>query len=272
MTLDTLPGGASSPDARSPRDIRRAMRRGAMNHTTAGLANGYAQTNLVIVPERYADDFLRFCSANRACCPVLDITRPGDPIARSLGEDVDLRTDLPRYRIYAEGQLLEEVDDVSRHWRDDLVGFSIGCSFSFEEALAADGVPLRHVTHRRVVPMYRTSIPLVTVGPFGGGAVVSMRPMPPAAAIRAIQVTSDMPSVHGAPLHIARPELIGIEDLSQPDFGDPPALEADDIPVFWGCGVTPQAALMAAKLPFAITHAPGHMLITDIPNHRLKYR
>ncbi|MFC0268677.1 putative hydro-lyase [Kushneria aurantia] len=258
--------------ALSPAQARRHIRSGDWSVTTAGLANGFAQTNLVAIPAAFADDFLRFCMANRACCPILDVTQPGDPIPHSLGKGIDLRTDLPRYRVYIDGLMSEEVTDVSAFWRDDLVSFSIGCSFSFEEALLADGVPLRHVEQGSVVPMYRSTIPLVASGPFGGSAVVSMRPMPPAAAIRAIQITSDMPSVHGAPLHIARPDLIGIDDLMQPDFGDPPTMEENDIAVFWGCGVTPQAALMSARIPFALTHAPGYMLITDIPNHKLKYR
>ncbi|WP_251977713.1 putative hydro-lyase [Salinicola avicenniae] len=256
----------------TPAAARQAIRRGDWPHTTTGIANGYAQVNLVIIPEAYASDFLRFCMANRPSCPVLDVTEPGSPLPASLGEDIDLCRDVPRYRVYEHGELVDQPTDLSTRWRDDLVTFSIGCSFSFEEPLIAEGVPVRHMAARSIVPMYRTNIPLVPAGPFHGHCVVSMRAMHPTDAIRAVQITTDMPSVHGAPLHLSRPDLIGIEDIHRPDFGDAPVMEADDIPVFWACGVTPQIALMNAKLPFAMAHAPGHMLITDIPNHRLKYR
>ncbi|WP_081803655.1 putative hydro-lyase [Halotalea alkalilenta] len=255
-----------------PLEARHAIRRGDWPRSTAGLSDGHAQANLAIIPARYADDFLRFCMANRAACPLLDVTQPGDPHPVSLGEDIDLRSDVPRYRIYEHGRLVAEPGEIGEFWQDDLVSFSIGCSFSFEGALMQDGIELRHITHQRVVPMYRTNIELVGAGPFTGTMVVSMRAMPPRDAIRAVQITTDMPSVHGAPVHLAEPGQIGITDLMQPDFGDPPVIENGDIPVFWACGVTPQVALMNAGLPFAITHAPGHMLITDIPNSRLKYR
>ncbi|WP_110640629.1 putative hydro-lyase [Salinicola sp. CPA57] len=256
----------------SPADARAAIRRGDWPNTTTGIAKGYAQANLVIIPEAYASDFLRFCMANRAACPVLDVSEPGSFHPQALGDAIDLRTDVPRYRVYEHGELVDEPADLVSRWRDDLVTFSIGCSFSFEEPLLAEGVPVRHMAARTIVPMYRTRIPLIPAGPFHGSYVVSMRAMPPADAIRAVQITTDMPSVHGAPLHLARPELIGIDDIHRPDFGDAPVMEAGDIPVFWACGVTPQVALMNAKLPFAMAHAPGHMLITDIPNYRLKYR
>lgn len=256
----------------SPRLARRAIREGKWSGVTTGISNGYAQGNLAVIPQAYAADFMRFCMFNRAPCPILDVTAPGTPFTENLGEDIDLRTDLPRYRVFKDGNPIDEPSDLLSQWRDDLVAFVIGCSHSFEESLEQEGVPLRHREDGRAVPVYRTNIPLKPAGPFHGNCVVSMRPMPPADVIRAIQITTDMPSVHGAPVHIGHPEMIGIEDISSPDFGDAPVMKDGDIPVFWACGVTPQIVLMNACLPLALTHAPGNMLITDVPNHSLKYR
>ncbi|QEM80337.1 putative hydro-lyase [Halomonas binhaiensis] len=255
----------------TPQQARRLIRDGHWQQHTSGLAAGHAQANLVILPEAQADDFLRFCQANPKPCPVLDVTAPGDPYPRSLGDDIDLRYDLPTYRVYRDGKLSEERHDITDLWRDDFVAFSIGCSFSFEEALIAEGLEVRHISERRNVPMYRTNIPLIGSRLFGGEMVVSMRPFTAAQAIRAIQITSDMPRVHGAPIHLGDPAQIGISDLQQPDFGDSPVIHQGEIPVFWACGVTPQLALENAALPLVITHSPGHMLITDIPNHRFKF-
>lgn len=245
------------------------MRTGAYNGHTAGMAPGHVQANLAILPRAQADDFLRFCQRNPKPCPLLAVTEPGDPMLPTLGEGLDLRSDLPRYRVWREGQLANEVDDIAALWRDDLVGFAIGCSFSFEEALLEAGVPLRHVAEGRNVAMYRTSVPTQPAGMFHGPLVVSMRPMKAADAIRAVQVTSRFPQVHGAPVHIGDPALIGIADLSRPDFGDPVAVAHDELPVFWACGVTPQSVVMAARPAFCITHAPGCMLVTDLLNHRI---
>lgn len=257
----------------NPAQARAAIRSGSWARPTAGLAKGFAQTNLAIVPSEYAADFLRFCMANRQACPILDVTAPGDPCPASIGGNIDLRSDLPRYKIFENGLVVDEPSDITHYWRDDLVSFSIGCSFSFEEPLMADGVRMKHIEQGTGVPVYRTNIPLIPAGPFGGNLVVSMRPLTPTDAIRAVQITTDMPSVHGAPVHIAKPELIGIDNLMEPDFGFPPIIDEDtELPVFWACGVTPQIALMNAALPFAISHAPGYMLITDVPNHTLKYR
>jgi uncharacterized protein YcsI (UPF0317 family) len=187
----------------------------------------------------------------------------------ALGADLDLRTDLPRYRIWRNGEMVEETADILGHWREDLVAFVIGCSFSFEEALVEDGIALRHLSCGANVAMYRTSIPTRPAGPFSGPLVVSMRPMKAADAIRAVQITSRFPAVHGAPVHLGRPDLIGIRDLARPDYGDAVAVEEDEIPVFWACGVTPQAVIAAARPPFAITHAPGCMLVTDLRNSRM---
>ena len=245
------------------------MRTGAYNGHTAGMAPGHVQANLAILPRAQADDFLRFCQRNPKPCPLLAVTEPGDPLLPTLGEGLDLRSDLPRYRVWREGQLVDEVDDIAALWRDDLVGFAIGCSFSFEEALLEAGVPLRHVAEGRNVAMYRTSVPTQPAGMFHGPLVVSMRPMKAADAIRAVQVTSRFPQVHGAPVHIGDPALIGIADLARPDFGDPVAVADDELPVFWACGVTPQSVVMAARPAFCITHAPGCMLVTDLLNHRI---
>lgn len=255
----------------TPLEVRRVIRRGDWTRHTSGLAPGFAQVNLVILPARHADDFMRLCLMNPRPCPLLDVTEPGDPSPRALGDDIDLRHDLPRYRLYRHGALDRECTDIDAYWQDDFVSFSIGCSFSFEEALIAEGLEVRHLSHGRNVPMYRTDRPLIPGGVFAGQLVVSMRPFPAAQAIRAIQITTDMPRVHGAPVHIGHPELLGIRDLATPDYGEPPVMHADDLPVFWACGVTPQLAIEQAKLPLVITHSPGHMLVTDIPNQRLKY-
>ena len=187
----------------------------------------------------------------------------------SLAKDLDIRSDLPRYRVWRHGELVEEPIDISHVWRDDLVAFAIGCSFSFEEALIEDGIEVRHIACGRNVPMYRTSIACVPAGVFHGPMVVSMRPMRPADAIRAVQITSRFPSVHGAPVHFGMPDQIGIKDINKPDYGDPVPIKAGEVPVFWACGVTPQAAIATAKPAFCITHAPGSMLITDLRNSSL---
>ena len=227
------------------------------------------QGNVVILPKALADDFLRYCQLNPKPCPVLAVSQPGDPMLPKLGADIDIRTDVPRYRVWRRGELIDEPTDLRALWRDDLVTFVIGCSFSFEQALLDAGLSLRHVDQNRNVAMYRTNIATEAAGPFHGPMVVSMRPLKAKAAIRAIQVTSRFPDVHGAPVHLGDPSLIGIADLSQPDYGDAVDVMPDELPVFWACGVTPQAAIAQAKPEFCITHAPGAMLITDLLNHQL---
>jgi uncharacterized protein YcsI (UPF0317 family) len=248
---------------------RRRIRTGAFTGPTSGLAPGNVQANLAILPKAIANDFLRFAQANPKPCPVLAVSEPGDPSFPTLGHDVDIRTDVPRYRVWRHGELVEEPTDVRHVWRDDLVSFAIGCSFSFEEALIEDGIEVRHIALDCNVPMYRTSIPCVPAGVFHGPLVVSMRPLRPADAIRAVQITSRFPSVHGAPVHIGLSEQIGIKDISKPDYGDAVPVGPDELPVFWACGVTPQAAVAAVKPEFCITHAPGSMLITDLRNSKL---
>ncbi len=245
---------------------RLAIRARTHRGPTSGLAPGFVQGNLAILPQRLAADFLRFCQLNPKPCPLIGSSAPGDWRVPELGEDLDIRTDLPRYRVWRNGELVAEPDDITEFWRDDLVSFVIGCSFSFEEALMTDGIEMRHITLARNVPMYRTSLPTKEAGPFHGPMVVSMRPMKPADAIRAIQITTRFPAVHGAPVHIGKPELIGIADLAKPDYGDALPVRDDEIPVFWACGVTPQSVIATVKPDFCITHYPGSMLVTDRKN------
>ena len=263
--LASAPDSAPSPVAAA----RAAIRRGEWTTHTSGLADRHVQGNLVILPLALAGDFLRYCQRNPKPCPVLAISEPGDPRLPALGADIDIRTDVPRYRVWRHGELVDEPTDVTALWRDDLISFVIGCSFSFEQALLDAGLPLRHVSEGKNVAMYRTNIATEPAGPFHGPMVVSMRPMLASAAIRAIQITSRFPNVHGAPVHIGDPTLIGIVDLSQPDYGDAVAVMPGELPVFWACGVTPQAAITQARPEFCITHAPGAMLITDLLNHQL---
>jgi uncharacterized protein YcsI (UPF0317 family) len=248
---------------------RARVRAGDHSEPTAGLAPGNVQANLVILPKALAHDFLRFAQANPKPCPVLAVSEPGDPRLPLLGEDLDIRTDLPRYRIWRRGELIEEPTDLHHVWRDDLVSFALGCSFSFEEVLVEDGIELRHLTCGSNVPMYRTNLRCAPAGSFSGPLVVSMRPLKPRDAIRAIQITSRFPSVHGAPVHIGFPAAIGIADLAKPDYGDAVSIESGELPVFWACGVTPQAVIAQTRPDFCVTHAPGCMLITDLRNSQL---
>ncbi|MFE1603246.1 putative hydro-lyase [Methylobacterium sp. ID0610] len=247
-------------------EARLACRRGEITGSTAGLAPGHVQANLAVLPRDLATDFLLFAQRNPKPCPIIGVSAPGERRIPELGEDLDIATDIPGYRVWRNGELVEERRDVADLWTDDLVAFVIGCSFSFEAAMVEDGLPLRHVEMGVRVPMYRTTIPCRPAGPFGGPMVVSMRPLKPADAIRAVQITSRFPAVHGAPVHLGLPEAIGIHDLAKPDYGDPVRIGADEIPVFWACGVTPQSVIAASKPAFAITHAPGAMLITDRRN------
>lgn len=255
----------------SAQDARQAIRNGEWLSHTSGLAPGYAQGNIVILPQDLAADFLRFCQRNPKPCPLLAVSEPGDPLLPTLGHDVDIRSDVPRYRVWENGKLLSEGTDITKLWRSDLVTFVLGCSFSFEHALIEAGIDLRHVREGKNVAMYRTNIQTTPAGPFHGPLVVSMRPMSPANAIRAVQVTARVPAVHGAPVHLGLPEMIGISDLGKPDFGDAVDILPGELPVFWACGVTPQAVLMEAAPAFCITHAPGYMLITDLLNNDLAF-
>ncbi len=252
-----------------PDEVRKLCRRNQWQGTTSGAADGFAQANLVILPRDRANDFLLFCQRNPKPCPLLEVTDPGSPIPRLSGPNADLRTDLPGYRVWRNGELINEPDDIRSLWRDDFVSFLIGCSFTFETALRAAEVPVRHIEQGRNVPMYRTNIPCASAGDFRGDMVVSMRPLLPADAIRAIQITGRFPRVHGAPVHFGSPEAIGISEIARPDFGEAVTIHSGEIPVFWACGVTPQVALANAAPEIAITHRPGQMFVTDIRDETL---
>jgi len=255
----------------SAAEVRGRCRAGAFGGPTAGLAPGRVQANLVAVPVEAAFDFLLFCQRNPKPCPVLEVVEAGGTEPRC-APGADLRTDLPRYRVWRDGRLVEEPAEVRGAWRSDLVSFLIGCSFSFEEALVEAGVPVRHLEEGCNVPMYRTRRPCVGASRFQGPLVVSMRPVPAELVTLAVQVTSRFERVHGAPIQVGAPETLGIADLSRPDYGDPVPIRPGEVPVFWACGVTPQAAVLASHLPFCITHSPGHMLVTDLRNADLPYR
>ena len=251
------------------REARLAIRRGEWTGPTSGIAPGHVQGNLAILPKELAADFHRFCHLNPKPCPLLASSEPGEWRIPTLAEDMDIRTDVPRYRVWRNGELVDEPADVRSYWRDDLVTFVLGCSLSFEAALIEDGIEIRHISEGCAVSMYRTNIATVPAGPFHGPMVVSMRPMKPADAIRAIQITTRFPAVHGAPVHIGRPDLIGIADLAKPDYGDAVSIRDDEIPVFWACGVTPQSVIATVKPAFCITHYPGSMIVTDRRNSHL---
>ncbi len=227
------------------------------------MAPGHVQANLVVLPRDLAFDFLLFTQRNPKPCPLLEVVEAGSTEPRQMAPGADLRTDVPRYRVYRDGVLADEPTDLTPYWSSDLVSFLIGCSFTFESALIEAGLPVRHVEQCTNVPMYITSLPTVPAGLFHGPMVVSMRPIPAAQVVRAVQVTSRFPAVHGAPVHIGDPSAIGIRDIAKPDLGDPVEIRAGEVPVFWACGVTPQAAAMASKPRLMLTHAPGHMFITD---------
>jgi uncharacterized protein YcsI (UPF0317 family) len=254
----------SKPSYQTALDVRLACRDGSLTSPTAGLAQGFQQGNVVILPSSLADDFLRYCVRNPKPAPLLGVSEPGNPNIPSLGSDFDIRRDVPRYRVFRNGEPAEGVTDLDGLWRDDFVTFVIGCSFSFETALTRDEIPVRHIDAGRNVPMYVTSIETEASGPFGGPMVVSMRPFAPRDAIRAVILSSRLPEAHGAPVHIGDPAGIGIRDINAPEFGDAPVIHDGDIPVFWACGVTPQSAIRRAKPEIAIVHEPGHMLVTDL--------
>ncbi len=260
--MTTINAGATPTNAN---DARMRMRQQEWTATTSGIAPGVAQANLVVLPRELAYDFLLFCMRNPKPCPILDVTDPGSPIPAVAAPAADLRTDLPRYRVYRHGELVDEPLSIESYWSDDLVGFLLGCSFTFEHVMLESGMSLRHLDCGCTVPMYRTSIACRPAGLFHGPMVVSMRPVAGRDVARAVQISSRFPAVHGAPVHVGPPAAIGIDRLDRPDWGDAVPVHDDEVPMFWACGVTPQAVAMAARPPLMITHAPGHMFITDIP-------
>jgi uncharacterized protein YcsI (UPF0317 family) len=251
-------------------EVRHLARTGKLTGPTPGLAPGFVQANLVVVPRELAFDFLLFCQRNPKPCPLLDVTEPGSAEPRAVAAGADLRTDLPRYRVYRQGELVDEPADLHAWWRGDLVSFLLGCSFTFEHALLQAGVPVRHIEAGRNVPMYRTNLACRPAGIFRGPMVVSMRPLTPDQAIRAVQICSRFPRAHGSPVHLGDPRTIGIADLSRPDYGDPVEIRPGEIPVFWACGVTPQAVALECRPSLLITHKPGHMFVTDLCDHELE--
>ena len=259
----------SFPVPKDPKQLRRLVREGKLVRPTTGMAPGYVQANLVILPKDLAFDFLLFCQRNPRPCPLLEVVDAGsvEPIETAPG--ADLRTDLSKYRVYEHGDLVTEVEDISAFWRNDLVSFLLGCSFTFESALVAAGIPVRHFERGTNVPMFVTSVPTKPAGAFSGPLVVTMRPVARDKVVRAVQVTSRFPGVHGAPIRVGDPLAIGIPDLSKPDFGDPAEINEGEVPLFWACGVTPQAVAMESKPPLMIAHSPGHMFITDMRDEDL---
>lgn len=252
--------------SRHPQEIRRDIRAGTFTGVTAGVGPGYVQANLAILPKTYAYDFILFCQRNPRACPLIEVTDVGSPDPVGVARGADLRTDLPRYRIYEHGELAAEVTDITAYWRDDLVAFLLGCSYTFEWALLDAGIRLWHVEHGKIPAIWPTSIECRPAGIFHGPVVVSMRPIPSDQVARAVTISARFPNAHGAPIHIGDPKALGIDDLDQPTWGDRQEFRPGDVPVFWACGVTPQAAALSSKTPFMITHTPGHMFITDVPN------
>ncbi len=254
----------SSLKAAAAEDVRQAIRRNEYAGHTAGLCDGLLQCNLVILPEQYAADFEAYCQSNTVACPLLGKSPVGDYHIDNLGEAIDLRTDLPLYNVYKDGKLNASVQDIKTLWRTDLVAFAIGCSFTFERALIAAGINMRHIEENATVPMFKTDIPTKAVGQFEGPMVVSMRPIKPSDVEKVDAICASFPHAHGAPIHVGDAQSIGISDLTQPDWGDAVSIKDGEIPVFWGCGVTTQNALERARPELCITHSPGAMLITQI--------
>lgn len=256
----------------TPTELRHLCRADQFDQPTSGFCPGYTQANLVVLPAAAAYDFLLFAQRNPKPCPILEVTDRGSRQLQYFAKDADLARDFPRYRIYQYGKLVAEPLDVTAQWRSDLVSFLIGCNFSFEAALIAAGIEMRHITEGVNVPMYNTNIVARPAGRFHGNYVVSMRPIPANLVSRAVTVTEQLPQVHGTPLHIGDPAALGIADLAHPDYGDAVTIKPGEVPVFWACGVTPQAVVMQSKPDFVITHAPGHMLVTDVKDSELKYQ
>lgn len=255
----------------SPSEVRKLIREGKIVKPTSGMCAGYAQANLVVLPKDLAYDFLLFAQRNPKPCPILEVSDVGSRTLKKIAKDCDIAKDIPKYRIYKKGELVGEYTDVSEFWQDDFVSFLIGCSFSFESEMIEAGIEIRHITEDCNVPMYMTNIECESAGIFNGKMVVSMRPIKPDQVVKAVTVTETMPKVHGTPIYIGDPSVIGIKDINKPEFGDAVTINEGEVPVFWPCGVTPQSVIMNVKPDIVITHSPGHMLITDVKNVELKY-
>jgi len=251
-----------------PEDFRKEVRRGKWLGPTAGIASGYAQANLVILPKREALDFMIFAQRNPKACPVIDVLEAGVTEAPS-ARGSDIRRDIPRYRIYQKGKGFQEVSSLENFWREDFVSFLLGCSFTFESELIKQGIPMKHIDLGKNVSMYQTTIPCRSAGNLSGNMVVSMRPIKSSQIAKAVEISGKYPEVHGSPIHIGNPKSIGINTIETPDYGEEVPIEGDEIPVFWPCGVTPQSVLKNSGVELFITHAPGHMFVTDIKNEEL---
>jgi len=269
MSINLTLFSRNKPQYSTPHDFRMQVRQGNWTGQTSGLCPGYTQTNLVVIPKEDAFDFLLFATRNPKPCPILEVLEPGQTEPFSLAPKADIRTDIPKYRVYQKGSLIDEPNNIHKYWDDQLVSFLIGCSFTFETALIQNDILVKHITLNQNVPMFITNIACKKAGRFQGPMVVSMRPINEKKLVRAVQVSSRFPSVHGAPVHIGNPEVVGINDLSRPDFGDPITVDNGEIPVFWACGVTPQAIAQTAKPELMITHSPGHMFVTDLNDQAL---
>lgn len=253
-----------------PSELRKQIAESKFTKSTAGYCNGYVQANLVVLPQEYAADFELFCRQNPKPCPLLEVVGPGKYLTSKVANGANLLNEIPMYQLFTDGVPTQTVRDISTYYKEDLVFFLLGCSFSFEEALMQQGISLRHVEEHKNVSMFNTNIDLNRVGIFSGKMVVSMRPIKCSRIVEAALISAKYPNVHGAPIHVGAPEQIGIADISKVDYGDSVAINADELPVFWPCGVTPQNALVNAKVPFAITHSPGYMLVCDIKNEDLR--
>jgi uncharacterized protein YcsI (UPF0317 family) len=245
--------------------LRSVIRSGGYAGHTAGLGHGFLQANVVIMPEAFALDFMRYCQRNPKPCPLTGVWDTGDPFMWTMGRDVDIRTDVPAYNVYRNGRLVGRVTDIKDLWADDMVAFALGCSFTFEHALQRAGIAVWHIQNNTTVPMFRSSIETAPAGPFGGKMVVSMRAVPAEKVGLVYDISRRYPIAHGTPVHAGDPSEIGVMDITRPDWGDPAPIATGCVPVFWACGVTPQVAIETASLPVCITHAPGHMLVTDVP-------
>jgi uncharacterized protein YcsI (UPF0317 family) len=242
--------------------IREHIRSGAYSGDTMGVADTHVQANLVVLPRQVAFEFAVFCQRNPKPCPLLDITLPGSPVPELLAPTADLRTDVPRYRVFRGGELVDEPTDIRAHWRDDSVAFLLGCSATFDNALRHARIPLPFLQQHAVPPVYRTGIQCHAAGPFHGPLVVTMRPVPRELVVKVTQLSGRFPLAHGTPVQVGYPEQIGVE-LDRPIHGEYAPLRDGEVPLFWACGVTPQAVAMASKTEWMITHAPAHMFLAD---------
>lgn len=254
----------------TPAELRALIRAGKMTTTTVGLCPGYVQANLIIMPAQYADDFRSFARENSAACPILEYTEPGGRFTEKLARHADIYTDLPKYNIFIDGIKREEVTDASKYYRDDMVAFLIGCSYSFEQALTENGIPMKYWDKGLENSCYITNIMCKPAGVFKGPLVVSMRAVKKDMVETAYRVSGEFPHVHGEPIHHGNPSAIGILDIGHPDFGDPNEVAEDEVPIFWACGITPQTIVKEAKLPIAISHKPCHMFVSDILNDEVE--